>query len=1236
MLAFPGPLSTTRAGRFPRTYSGVLRTPSLASKLKAVFEKTMNVRASSPWFWAVKNILSNCWLPLIAASSSLPAAPDHGVIHFYEPKETHRAQSDAHDFVVAGAEGIFWWGDLEREEGVYDWSRVDEEIAAWQRGGKRLDIRLGTAHNSPFIAPQWLFDRYHVRRIGRGHWTDCEANLGDYVLGADGQRTDKLPFVVGGNFSIASVKTDAGKKSLCALNPQIHLDADGFYAVEFDCRTSQPVTGWVEISSALGHSTNRLTYTATANNPASQSFTLQMPPFADGQVRFGYDGPGTLSLDHLNIIRLVGEPPTHTNDFEKSNRDWELRAGAQITHNKKQVITGLASLLITGGETNLPNGLRNHAPDFALQRGEGYLFELNYHALSDATLRYRIINHDAPYDVLDKQTLNIPAGKSGRQTFYYPAFLWRDHCDVEISVVGSGEVVIDDLKWVRWSDRVTCFPDYFNPVFQEKWTAFIAKFAERYGENPAIGTISVGGFGRWEETILDDDAYGGLDEQWLARGFTPEKYLARITDCLDLYRRLLPHKSLRICLAYGLYQKNHRDWLYRRVAQAAVARGVGLKQNGLSEKWDMWDDNTSASYLWNRYRFTPGVTLTLETGGQIARAGPGGGHPISFLNRGMIDGADLLFLYGSDIVAQPVHQYLRWLTEQMGRPLISRFYCRLGDTSLKYDHSPVPLEYRNLWLGLRQFQDANAQVIYTNRLGEKCAATSPGNPQIIFDVDDRQQYHGMNGVVLSVQYLDEGTDKFEVKVFNQSSRAWQNLGVVQKTGSGQWRTAAFAQPDWCRSSRNSGEDDHSDVVINDLGDGAEFIANLEMNFVPAREWQRTLLAASEPAAAHEVLTNILSREIEIPAGQPLNFVAVPLWTGSLEANGLRGHVFALTEGGEKLVSDKEYALPADKDWFELPIVPEPNCSRYRIELSQPKGSVGWYRAADGSLPFRAWRYAESETKAAKIISLGEKIALNKSFNFAADEPFFGLHLNLAGTNHAVITARLRRELPSAGWSPIITEQVVTLNRDQPTSLWFEPQTAGNYQIELTTTNRDSTAATLVRGRVVEPIFLTRRESPQRPLPFAPRGGIALFQPTANGEPAWQNFRGLKILNREMNTFYAQVIASDAAFEFTLAKPATTATNQLLALQLRNGTSAGLARIFWAGAGEPFDPVRSAWIPLVANDSELREYHCELGLEANWRGDITRLRIEPATGLTERGTLSLGPIRLLKSTGFQAL
>jgi hypothetical protein len=129
--------------------------------------------------------------PILCAGGRQMAAPDHGIIHFYEPKMARQSAPDRHDPDVVGAEAIFWWGNLEREEGVYDWSRVDQELAKWQAAGKRLDIRLATAHNSPFIAPQWLFDRYHVRRVGRGDWSDFEMNMGDYVLGPEAQRTEQ-------------------------------------------------------------------------------------------------------------------------------------------------------------------------------------------------------------------------------------------------------------------------------------------------------------------------------------------------------------------------------------------------------------------------------------------------------------------------------------------------------------------------------------------------------------------------------------------------------------------------------------------------------------------------------------------------------------------------------------------------------------------------------------------------------------------------------------------------------------------------------------------------------------------------------------------------------------------------------------------------------------------------------------------------------------------------------------
>ena len=1143
-------------------------------------------------------------------------ASRNGIIHFYEPKDWRQPPTSGRDPAITGAEAIFWWGDIERQEGVFDWSQVNLELAAWQQGGKPLDLRLATAHNSPFIAPQWLFDRHQVRHIGRGHWTDFENDSGDYLPGPDGGRTDDQALVVAGKFSLATLTTNAGSKILCQLNPEIPLEPGAEISIGLDYRAAQTMTGWVEITSDSAHLTNRMSFTVIPGQPASQNFRVTIPAAEDCRIRFGCDGPGALAIDNLNLIRLAADPKTHATDFESAPMDWELSGAATITHAPAQTIFGHGSLLLAGDSATIAN----REPHFAIERGEGYAFDFNFKALTAVTLRYRLVSRDEPGKPLDEKTLAFSAGESGHRRFYFPTFVWREHCRVEFTVEGAGQLVLDDLQWTRWSDRVTCFPDYFNPVFQEKWERFITAFAKRYSENPAVGTISVGGFGRWEEVILDDDAYGGLDAQWLARGYTPEKYLDRITDCLELYHRLLPHKPLRICLAYGLHNQNHRDWLYRRVAQAAVARGIGLKQNGWSEKWDNWDDNTSASYLWNRYRFTPGITLTLETGGQISRPGPGAGHPISFLNRGLIDGTDVLSLYGSDLAARRVHEQLRYANEQLGRPLFTKFYCRLGDTSLTYDHTSTPMEYRNLWLGLRQFQDASAEVIYTNRLGEMCAATSPGNPKIIFDVDDRAQYHGMFGVVVSVKFLDAGRDTFHVNVFNQSTHAWQTLGTVNKTDSGAWKTVAFAASEWCRSARDTGEDVHADLVIDDAGDGCETIADVELQFVPAREWERRPLAAAEPGTQFSVVTNVLSQEIKIPRGEPVFGIAIPLWSGSVAANSVRGRVYAVTVAGEKLICEKNYTLPATGDWFEMPVVPEPDCASYRVELSQPTGVIGWQRAAAGALAYRAWSYAEPTGTDAVKLGAGEN-------TFSVREPFFGLRFNISDSNSEV-RCRLRRELPGNGWSAPIGEQTATLRSSAPTVMYFEPQTAGRYQLEIVSdTGAISNAATIT------PLLLVRREPTLSALPFAKPGGKLLFQPAETPRAVLKLDAGLTAAGRTADVLNLEGLSPAAGFEFKTSAALTAQPGQVLAMQLRNQTDAGFARIFWASDGAEFSPDRSVLVPLVQNDAELREYHCTLDLNPTWRGQISRWRIEPASGLAANGVIGLGVIRVLNDAAF---
>jgi hypothetical protein len=722
-----------------------------------------------------------------------------------------------------------------------------------------------------------------------------------------------------------------------------------------------------------------------------------------------------------------------------------------------------------------------------------------------------------------------------------------------------------------------------------------------------VGCISVGGFGRWEEVILDDDGYGFLDAQWLARGFTPQRYLEHVTWCLDLFKRLFPQKRLRICLAYGLYKQNDRDFIYRRVAQAAVARGIGLKQNGLSEKYDAWDDNTSASYLINRYRFTPDISLTYETAGQMSHLSHYSyGHPLSVLNRALLDGIDYLFLYPTDINARHVHKYLHWVDDQIGRPLNATLYCRLGDFSLVTEASPSPQGYRNQWLGLREFSTDGAVPALTLRNGVRCAATREGAPHIVFDVDDRQQYHGMNGVVVSVRYLDEGADDFEVNCFDQPSGGWKKLGHVRKYGSGEWKVASFPGSDWCRSRRNGGEDVHADLVINDLGDGIEHIADVTLEYVPAREWQRELIASLEPSAGHVVLTNTLSREIVLPSELPLHWIAVPVWSGSLERSALRGRVFARTPGGEVLVSDKEYHFPADKDWFELPVVPVPNCRNYRIELSEPNGSVGWYRAPDGGLAYLAWRYSEPANAPAAISTNATQLALSRHVEaFESAVPFFGLRLNFAAqTNGASVVVRLRRQLVESVWSDPFEEQRLPLRPGQAASLYFEPQTAGRYQVEFQGGTSGVALTRLATAALVEPLRLVRREQSHPPRAFLPSGGLELLKSAA------------------------AFTSNHRVVELTAPVPILPATNHVLAIQLGNTSGAPLLRVSWARLGQPLDDSRSALVPLVQNDTGMREYYYALGADEAWHGEISQLQLALEPSQIYAGQIEIGAVRLV--------
>ena len=831
---------------------------------------------------------------------------EHGIVNFHTGMGPAKVHPGVHDHEVVGGEFIFFWGDVEREDGVYDWSMVDATMDYWGSVGKFVDIRLSTVHLSPNSTPQWLFDKHRVRRIGRGQWCDFNdaASTGDYTLG-EGARVD----VVDGRGVLRAAPGVAmvlGEKS--PLRDDVEVSVQFAQKAAAGTRARLLVRSGDEVAMALPFEGMGAWRT--------ESFPVRLQGIASPRLEWNVDGPGEVLLDDVNVILVVVRPQWREAVLEGPGRTWERPASGPVL-------------------------LRNDPSGFALRQGDAHSFRVGWRAEADATVKLRVANDEG--DVFKEATWSLAGGASG-ELGESVAALPGDGYRVEYVLVDGGPVWLDGMRWLVSSDRVACFPNYFDEVFFEHWSRYVAAFADRYRDHPALGRVSVGGFGRWEEVMLDEDQYDVLTPQWKAHGYTRERYLAHIARCMDLYEGLFPGVPLRICLAYGLHDGPDVDFTYRRVAAEAARRGIGIKQNGLSELYDTWNDNTNPSYLFNRHRHDDRINTTYETGGQVYNNGfDAMGGPIALLNRALVDGTDTLFLYGIDIWTRNIAKHLHYYHEQAGRALFTRFYCRTMDASAVNDHALVTIPYDNVWLGLRLVRRMGTELVTLE--GEKCVKLpATGAP---FDLDDRAQHEGMWSNRVAIQYRKEDAAPLEVLFFSQQSRQMERLGLIGEGIAGEWAVATLEVPTaWVQSPRNRGEDDHVDLLVRPTGDGDAFLRLVEWDFIPARLWARRVVSGSVATQEARAIEGRLSRRIAINTDEPVFAVRVPLHAPTLDENLVTGRVFRVDGGQRVLLSQKDMYIFSTGEWLELPFVPQGGAMELEVELELTQGDGGWLLDAE--------------------------------------------------------------------------------------------------------------------------------------------------------------------------------------------------------------------------------------------------------------------------------------------------
>lgn len=1140
-----------------------------------------------------------------------PVREDHGITLFYTTDTPVEDLTGLKFPEVYGGELIIFWHEFEPEDGVFDWSRMDRDFETWHAAGKKLDIRLATAHVSPIYTPQWVFENHQVRRVGRGIFEDFENDSFRFNMGESATLTDDPDLVFSGNRALLIDNRLSNEVVFLEQNSSI-LHRDTQYSVQWDMLPIENGICFLEMISEENRVLERHRITAGGAGWNVVGTELNLGPQPGQRMRLVAPPNARFAIDNLNIIRTSPTTRFRKTDLQQGEiQDWEVveSDGPFSTETFTKV-------------------LQNSPGHFPLRLGDGLQLRFTLSSGTEGELRVIVRSSLDPTEILYDRIQAIEPGKGSSLFYHIVSVLPHDHFQLEVLYRGGGDFHLETAAWRNWTDRVTVFPDYFSDDFNRLWRRAVSAFADRYRDHPALGIVSVGGFGRWEEVMLDEDVYGALDDQWLSRGFTQEKFLQQVVDSMDLYRELLPDARLRICLAYGLRMVNDVDWVYRRTAQAAVERGIGLKQNGLSEKYDTWDSNTNTSYLYHYYRHHEGISLTHETGGQIFRnSAEAHGYPLSLLNRTTANFTEYLFLYFNDIHGRHIRKYFQTFLEHARLTTTTTFHTWLGDMSQVHEHRSDPVATQNSWHGLRQFDGPGHTPIKTRVDGEKVLKTNASNTRIVLDVDDRFQYGGMLGTELSVDYYDHPEGPFHVQVFDQTTRKWRALGTVMRTGGKDFKRAFFFDTTWNNSPRHGGEDDHADLIIKEpTGTAPLSLRNVEMQFIAPGDWRMDV--HGNPGKPHRGVLGqpSLTHDVIIPPGHPLpHAVSITLYVPTIDRSVVIGRVYKVDGQGrrESLLTEKEFYIPADKDTLFLPFVPTRNLSKIRVELRTLEGDSGWYVTEDGTPPITLHSFEENRSEAI----IGEYTDLpqgqERTGIIATDRPIQAMVLHFGETSPDYhLNLVIQRELPGSGWSaPLIRLENHLLRGADTLHLPLVPQTAGRFRVKVSTHWGTGSIATQTDGSISATLVgLHQRQTP-RPPRITPVANITreYLYPTD-----FEIVSGLERVHD--NTEEAlRVVDFDPSLEI---KTDLIASNrQFIHLYLKNDSGSNMARVQWAGEDGLYEPGNYFHLPLVPNDSYVRQYTFPIGLDENWKGKIGRIMLKPVIGSTRHGFVSIEKLEI---------
>jgi hypothetical protein len=878
-----------------------------------------------------------------------------------------------------------------------------------------------------------------------------------------------------------------------------------------------------------------------------------------------------------------------------------------------QMTTSVTKVLFETGSNHIFNtskGITNPTfnPNVVLypnRPSAGFCMQFDYRANTATSFTARAYSKSNAALQQYETTWTASTGESGMKTFnFYP--LTNDY-KVEVRINNDGNLTVDNINIC---DMVTgyhigtlCFPNYFNPIFKQKYEVFVKALTDRYRNEEVINSINVGGYGRWEEITISADEANMFEDQWTTFGYTNDKYIAHITSCIDIYKKHFPEKRLYTG-AVGWNMESWRDQNYIdwKVQNYAAKNGVSIKYNGWQAMCSEWGSpNTGFHYNAHRFKYNPSMWVMYEEAGQINNEhSEYQGHPISMLNKAIIDGVDYNWMYSVDLSQPYINKYFHYANESAGATLTTKMYNLFGRTDYYSPHAQKNFVHKNIWQGLYQRDDfPGTKFDYVNFDGQKAVRTSPSQRKIQISVDDRFRYHEMYGAVFSLDYLDTGTDALKVNV--NTKFGMMQVALIRKTNTTTWKTITFTDSGWLTKSKNSGADDLIEIEIDDMGDGVEILKSLEVNYVPANDFQEKLVAQKEATAGNRALVSSTYNFTYNPIiGNNLSSIALNISPASATGTvNVEAVITATVYGENKAVTTKEYYMPSENDWFNLPVANVPQATQYQISLKAKMGQFYLHLGADNQPAVRYYSYFIENSQESDVDAAIDEIE--------ALRPFLSLNIKNAATGQLT----LLRKKTDGSYLEIEKMNAIT------NTVYFTPQPAGQYKL---------IDAALKTVQAI-PVYLKKLPTSNKPMRNIFGTNVKDFL----ADSALFVVSGLKQCSNDQQGFHARLTSENPILISSKALNLSFSNLHNIHFVMKNETSSSLAKIYWKTDISDYSEANSLLMPIVPNDDCYREYMYPIGLEPTWRSKIMEIKFLPVIGHTDAGKIHIHAFDIRKGT-----